>query len=568
MAPSVWKLFRRDSKISIRRARTEPSRSGTVYTTLPDSTKYIRLCRVIRTGDVNTGGEKIEVIFEIVPLVDSKGTYRALSYVWGDPNDCIDITVNGQRFPVTRNLEYWLRRIQALGYGDRIWIDQLSINQHDNSEKDQQVLLMGPVYQGANEVLIGVCDQLDPNDHTSVRDWLEGMLIDLHLKDLDCFSVPSPPPSLSPTPDAMSKNPFLALLRSLWFTRTWTVQEFCLAQHSKLICPWGDVSWAVFVKAFMNWNKHRRECCEDVVDAHPGLMEECHRSLEHTRKYWKGQHILQTMQLFMHLNVTNPRDKVYGLRALHQGSEDLPAPNYEQPVPGVFIDFTLWAFRDVQSLFPLAYELHQECSNTPSWAMNLSVPPDIDRNYWRRRLSGVGLHKASNGIPFMAELASPGCLRVQGIQVGHIEAVTDQLFSLPKYNFDLTNVLRSWYDFANDRRVDSLVLGRVDSLTMDVIHFDDWFCSTMLGNQVEDRMAQESDLAKWRVAMSGLIKDPFAFVDFSAIVESHMTAVLGRRMFRTDTGYVGVSPASTKVGDTLWVLGGGNVRSMSNLRPR
>ncbi|KAK4895172.1 hypothetical protein LTR27_006781 [Elasticomyces elasticus] len=430
---------------------------------------------------------------------------------------------------------------------------------------------MGSIYQGAKEVLIGVGEQLHPNDYASVRRWLEGMLIDRHLTELDCF-LARVLPLKSADP---SRNPFLALVQSPWFTRTWTVQEFCLGERATLICPWGDVSWDVFVKAFLNWNKHVRGCCKEVADVQPELREECHRvychiqSLEHTRKSLNNQHILQAILLFMHLDATDLRDKVYGLRALHRGSDDMPAPRYEVPVTSpqyraaaarVFIDFTWWAIRDVKGLFPLAFDMHQEESKTPSWVMDLSMQPSIDANYWRRRLSGVGLHNASAGIPFVAELDSSDGLRVNGVRVGQVEAVTDAIVTLPTCNADLANMLRAWYEFATDRRVDSLLLDRVDSF-VDAAVFDDWFCRIMLANQVEDtgtfRQADDSDLRKWRATIAEMMKLPSDPVDFTPIIELHMTAVLGRRMFRTNMGYTGVSPASTRPGDEIWILGGG-----------
>ncbi|KAK5724334.1 hypothetical protein LTR15_004379 [Elasticomyces elasticus] len=249
----------------------------------------------------------------------------------------------------------------------------------------------------------------------------------------------------------------------------------------------------------------------------------------------------------------------------------MPAPRYEVPIASpqyeaaaarVFTDFTSWAIRDVKGLFPLAFDLHKEGSKTPSWVMDLSMQPTIDANYWRRRLSGVGLHNASAGVPFVAELGSSDDLRVTGIHVGHVEAVTEAILTLPNCNADLANVLRAWYEFAIDRRVDSLLLDRVDSFVEPAV-FDDWFCRTMLADQVEDagtfRQANDSDLCKWRATIAEMMKLPSDPVDFTPIIELYMTAVLGRRMFRTDMGYTGVSPASTRPGDELWILGGGNM---------
>ena len=187
MAFKIRNRFWNIRKSTPKRADIYPVGHRAVYHELGDSSKEIRLCKVSQVGDVGVEGSRIEVEFETMPLADCEGCYRALSYVWGDPNDCLTITVKGVTRPVTRNLHYWLLRIYALGYGSRIWIDALSIDQTNDQEKEQQVALMRSIYEGAKEVLVGIGEHVRQEDADKARAALEDMSTGIHLRDLASF---------------------------------------------------------------------------------------------------------------------------------------------------------------------------------------------------------------------------------------------------------------------------------------------------------------------------------------------------------------------------------------------
>jgi len=79
--------------------------------------------------------------------------YSALSYVWGDLNDPKHITLDGESFPVTKNLHAALRCLRRPNEGIRLWVDALCINQADFEEKKIQIGLMRRVYEQAESVV-------------------------------------------------------------------------------------------------------------------------------------------------------------------------------------------------------------------------------------------------------------------------------------------------------------------------------------------------------------------------------------------------------------------------------
>ena len=72
--------------------------------------------------------------------------YEALSYVWGDIEDTLDISLGGNPFVVTRNLRTALRRLRLPDKERMLWVDAICINQNLITERNQQVSL-AVIYQ-------------------------------------------------------------------------------------------------------------------------------------------------------------------------------------------------------------------------------------------------------------------------------------------------------------------------------------------------------------------------------------------------------------------------------------
>jgi hypothetical protein len=84
--------------------------------------------------------------------------YEALSYVWGAQENPSTLTLNGQTYYITRNLESALRGIRFPDSPVVIWIDALCINQTNVPERNTQVRLMHHVYWRAFDVLVWIGD--------------------------------------------------------------------------------------------------------------------------------------------------------------------------------------------------------------------------------------------------------------------------------------------------------------------------------------------------------------------------------------------------------------------------
>jgi hypothetical protein len=103
-----------------------------------------------------------------VDATENEPNYTCLSYVWGDTSHQRSIRINRTEWLVTLNL---LSALIVLRSGESpramlLWIDQLCINQWDDTEKAHQVSEMSSIYHQAREVRAW----LGPKDGTVEED--------------------------------------------------------------------------------------------------------------------------------------------------------------------------------------------------------------------------------------------------------------------------------------------------------------------------------------------------------------------------------------------------------------
>lgn len=137
----------------------------TTYEPLDKCRQQFRLLEIAEADDINEP-DPVVVTIHTVDLQDSP-SFAALSYVWGDPMDTVDIIANGVPHRVTRSLSEALKHVvqHAILHMNkresekcerqtfRIWADAICINQEDVEERSHQVGLMGRIYSSASLVI-------------------------------------------------------------------------------------------------------------------------------------------------------------------------------------------------------------------------------------------------------------------------------------------------------------------------------------------------------------------------------------------------------------------------------
>jgi hypothetical protein len=128
--------------------------SGLRYPKLryPDSIRVLELQPAVSTSSPLTGRLRSHRIEE------NSCKYEALSYVWGDVSETVDLYCEGRVMGITQNLDSALRHIR---YPDRpryLWVDAICINQSNTAERGHQVRLMRSIYKSAQQVLVWIAE--------------------------------------------------------------------------------------------------------------------------------------------------------------------------------------------------------------------------------------------------------------------------------------------------------------------------------------------------------------------------------------------------------------------------
>ncbi|KAK6227422.1 heterokaryon incompatibility protein [Colletotrichum tabaci] len=191
--------------------------------------------------------------------LDSSLPYKALSYVWGDPNVLAEITCSGSQRPVTVNLFDGLQHLRSPDRVETVWADAICINQGDNDEKAHQVNLMGVIYDRAAEVVVWLGK--DPgnlaesafeglrtvnaaiqNGTHMIESVVPGAALRMPKGDGSQESSSFPVQQRRSNLRDILKTHYLRGIKELfqlaWFTRVWVLQEVGLATEATAF--WGD----------------------------------------------------------------------------------------------------------------------------------------------------------------------------------------------------------------------------------------------------------------------------------------------------------------------------------------
>lgn len=91
--------------------------------------------------------------FDVRDLKTCRGTYRAISYCWGDPRPTYSLLCStGDHLNLTESAAEVLKFVLTRNPEDWFWIDQVCINQADLVERSAQVSMMGQIYSSTKQV--------------------------------------------------------------------------------------------------------------------------------------------------------------------------------------------------------------------------------------------------------------------------------------------------------------------------------------------------------------------------------------------------------------------------------
>ena len=194
--------------------------------------------------------------------------YEALSYTWGRNHSPRHIVLNGSPFAITPNLYGALKQLRRHDASRVLWVDALSIDQANISERSEQVLLMKLIYSCASNVIV----------------WLgEHSVSSCHAMDLLCSASEQIDPytwlsdRLKTTfqSDKTQWKALLALFKRDYWSRVWVVQETAVATDLDIVCGSRSCKWNVAVAAQNAWMDFKAVAVsreeQDIIDSMEGF---------------------------------------------------------------------------------------------------------------------------------------------------------------------------------------------------------------------------------------------------------------------------------------------------------
>jgi len=560
------------------------------YRQLNYRVKEIRLCRI---APALAWDDPIVCTLETRRL-KAKGTFKCLSYVWG-PKIFKTILLDGLNHEVTQNLYEVLLHLRSwLKPGQAVWIDAICVDQNSKSEKTQQVPMMGRIYRKASEVIVWLGPNpvdrtgdtvagASPNeaDIKEVFEFFQELADDGHFHDLRYFSncggsCPSTPKAPKGSWEGLMKT-LEAIMRAPWFSRTWVIQEIVLARRAVAMYGQHTIPWITIETAWRNWNNHLNitRCCHFCIlgldQSHKGDPETLAKYRDSVMDFWnakqfwrKGKDLLTALHVFRRKEVSEPKDKIFGLLGLQRGAKAiLIKPEYAEwyTLSEAYTDFAIQLNRKHGKLTTLHLDLHQLLPDLPSWVPDWTsplTPFTVPPTFMLCRLSSLKLYGPTAGLETPRwSVFGKHRLDLHGIRIGTIERLSSvcKLETETERAFGPLEQLTEWMTFLRS----CVKEGRLSG-PMAVESFHRTIFADVFHNGAESVTRRSpGDVVAWRQHWDGMseqLRDygPRTVVSLGPWENSHFIACLGRALFVTSTGYIGLCPERAQVGDSVWVL--------------
>jgi hypothetical protein len=335
----------------------------------------------------DSGEDILHCTFSIVSL-DNSPQFEALSYAWGNPKDLTPVALDGHVMLITVNLHRALTRLRQQTEERILWVDALCIDQSNLEERCIQVSQMQYVFRQASTVVVFLGEAWHGSD--IAIDYMEMLARDPQLHydpelepHADCHGL-----------DAWSEQLFsylMQLFRLPWFQRTWTVQEFVLAQDVDFVCR-DRILRGTDLRDFMsNVVIHFANCCRtgntfiltqdpkawDVLSQFQNINLYRVNPREHAK-------FIRFLTSVRYRQSCDPRDKIYGILSLADPVlQELMQPDYSLSTADTYAKLVSTSIFISQSLDilscvgPMEFRELDLPSFVPDWSARMEVVWDL-----------------------------------------------------------------------------------------------------------------------------------------------------------------------------------------------
>lgn len=526
--------------------------------------------------------------------------YKALSYRCGpdEPNRLIQ-TIDGTKLSVRPYLLDALKLLRSPIEESVLWVDQISIDQKNLEERALQVRKFGRIFSRATFVSI-VLRESDPPFGMVAFPFLNSLvkqIIDTGLVDKTGESTGRYLEELLDLPDSgdLKWNAVIKFLENEWFFRAWTIQEVVLAKRGEFRCGPYSLSIGAFMLIASVWtsfqesqhSKNYRIRDGTLVFRRIAYLRSIAQmspvksaSIPGTSEIGSLLHLLSNLRS---LGCSDERDKIWAIVNIANDYDDHTLPvDYKASWESVYTKACHW-LRDRHSNlgFLQLVEIRARDmkdgrdQNRPkglaSWVPLFHIEPHSLNTLYSPRVTvrskenKIYYASGSSRVTSQGTISPETVLKCRGIKIGVIKFLTNPAGNL---------------------------MNAGTGIGERVLHGGEWQAaarSACAPHGIYQPTKENVDLAFERLRTGDLFPNPnrrfreapptnlpqpanFAFAtvgpgsdrkfidgDVNDIGRSILCATTRRRMFITDTGYMGLTHRSNLRGDEIWVLMGADM---------
>ncbi|KAJ4169008.1 hypothetical protein NW754_010940 [Fusarium falciforme] len=502
--------------------------------------------------------------------------YTALSYVWATPESKKEyILANGIKVQISQTVENALRRLRFRQKPRWLWVDQLCINQIDETEKSHQVHQMHSIYSDADQVIswLGTGDEKSDLICRLMRD--TGRAI----RQRDIEALKKLYGEDGSVDLAAAKEALHGFCERRYWTRLWVLQEFAVGRRVAVACGnWivkSDLITATLWAVDIIQRHSRKKPIEglDIIRKNYEFVFESRLisyvyNLFTRRALFRppssdtqssyADPLLKVIATSLSLEVdynsvysSDPRDRVFALLNLAADKDHFDTfPDYSMSVEEVYKEaarkMLLQGDIDVLLYCQTPRKIKSLPSWVPDWEMEVRHP--CAQPPWSTSFEASGGQTSTPTFP------SEDLVTLEGIYIDTIKETGETWDPNWLEKVDkaaVASYVESIRGFCD--RSPRIHVGREGAETSRIAILDGtlWFTSVPYSEWGTECAA----------AVDELLQSPASGHESTKIDTWYSRTLLRlhtRRAFLTSTGYVGVGPLDTRVGDEVCVFIGGN----------
>jgi Heterokaryon incompatibility protein (HET) len=490
-------------------------------------------------------------------LLDQARSYTAISYTWGDRTVLTPVECNGWRVDITPNLCGALRFLRHPVEEVVVWADALCINQEDIDERGKQVRLMGSIYANAAQVMVWLGEE--DGDTKLAFEALRNLAAS-HRQSLNESSGYGTIIDV----DNAQLGAIKRILERPWFSRTWTLQEVVLAKDALFVCGNEQISFSTFDEACQCTHYHNLDVAIGYLHITLLDMSSTHQNLrsDDTTTATEALSLINLLSQTRFNESTDPRDKIYGLLGIATKYGSI-GPDYALTMAEVYLD-TVRVLIDVHDHLGVLSNCQyvKRSPDIPSWAPDWSKAPEQNLLEWRATDGRPFFTTAAHTKPVVIPSADKKELILKGIKIDVIRKLRSTRHGFENtHNDSFLPTLELCQRLAEDVGLvgsypytnQSYARAYRDTLYADLSPYSDradddfnynWYPSYMEAIERGEKLARDTD------PDINVLKEMAKMITW---------ATRGRSLLVSESGYIGLGPEATCVGDVICILLGGSM---------